>query len=146
MKKLFTQFSLLALTVVLLVSCTKNEVHYNDNDNHWLDKEYGVVVYSDGYCPFYVLETYNGYTIVRSTGGYMPYEGDEIYGDISRYGYRDLYNYTENSIIRGEVVEYWLSYSEAQYMIDEMCYSYNKSAAGKTAEKKVIKQGLLKKK
>ena len=76
----------------------------------------------------------------------MPYEGDEIYGDISRYGYRDLYNYTENSIIRGEVVEYWLSYSEAQYMIDELCYTYNKSAAGKTAEKKVIKQGLLKKK
>jgi hypothetical protein len=146
MKKIFTQFSLLALAAVLLVSCTKNEVHYNDNDNHWLDKEYGVVVYSDGYCPFYVVETYNGFTVIRSTGGYMPYEGDEIYGDISRYGYRDLYNYTENSIIRGEVVEYWLSYSEAQYMIDEMCYSYNKSAAGKTAEKKVIKQGLLKKK
>lgn len=146
MKKLFTQLSVFALAAVLLVSCTKNEVHYNDNTNHWLDKEYGVVVYSDGYCPFYVIETYNGYTIVRSTGGYMPYEGDEIYGDISRYGYRDLYNYTENSIIRGEVVEYWLSYSEAQYMIDELCYTYNKSAAGKTAEKKVIKQGLLKKK
>ena len=146
MKKLFTQISLFSLAAILLVSCTKNEVHYNDNPNHWLDKEYGVVVYSDGYCPFYVVETYNGFTIIRSTGGYMPYEGDEIYGDISRYGFRDIYNYTENSIIRGEIVEYWLSYGEAQYMIDELCYTYSKSASGKTTEKKVIKQGLLKKK
>lgn len=146
MKRLFTQISIVVLSAVLLASCTKQEVHYHDgNNNNWMNKEYGVIVYSDGYCPYYVVETYNGYTIIRSSSGYMPYEGDEVYGDLSRYGYRDFYNYTDNSFIRGEVVEYWLSYSEAQYMIDELCYTYGKSASGKTAEKKVIKQGMLKK-
>ena len=145
MKKLFTNISLVAIAAVLLVSCTKQEVHYHDGNNNWLNKEYGVVVYSDIYCPYFVVETYYGYTIIRASG-YMPYEGDEIYVDLSRYGYRDFYNYTDNSFIRGDVREYWLSYGEAQYMIDNLCYTYYGKSANGSTEKKVIKQGLLKKK
>jgi len=87
-----------------------------------------------------VVETYNGYTIIRSNG-YRPYENDEVYGDLSRLGTRDIYNYTDNSIMRGEVVDYWLTYGEAQSVIDNLCYGYNR-----TANRAVIKQGLLKKK
>ncbi|HEX2846788.1 MAG TPA: hypothetical protein VHN59_09575 [Chitinophagaceae bacterium] len=137
MKKIFTFSSILILSVVILAGCTKRS-YYDDGNDYWLSKEYGVVVYSDSYCPYFVVETYNGYTIIRS-GGYRPYEGDEIYGDLSRTGYRDLYSYTDNVVFRGEVTDYWLTYGEAQYMIDNLCYGYNKSAT-----KKTIQQGLLK--
>ncbi|MEI9945207.1 MAG: hypothetical protein WDN26_13445 [Chitinophagaceae bacterium] len=89
------------------------------------------------------METYSGYTIIRSSAGFRPYEGDEIYGNLSSGGYKEFYNYTDNSIIRGDVVDYWLSYSEAQFAIDDLCYPYGKST-GEPVQKKVIKQGLLK--
>lgn len=139
MKKIFTISSLLVLSLVILAGCTKRT--YVDETDYWLRKENGVVVYSDTYCPYIVIETYNGYTIIRTTGGYAPYEGDEVYGDLSYKGYKEFYNYTDDSFIRGEVTDYWLSYADAQYLIDNLCYSY-----GKTANKKVIQQGLLKKK
>lgn len=141
MKKIFTISAVLILSAVILAGCTKRSYYDGgDNNDYWLSKEYGVVVYSDSYCPFYVVETYNGYTIIRSNG-YRPYEGDEIYGDLSRLGTRDIYNYTDNSIIRGEVMDYWLTYGEAQSVIDNLCYGYSKSPNQKT-----IQQGLLKKK
>lgn len=140
MKKIFTLSSILILSVVVLVGCTRrSSYYYDDGTDYWLRKEYGVVAFSDLYCPFVVVETYNGYTIIN-TNGYRPYEGDEVYGDLSRTGYRDLYNYTENRVFRGDVVDYWLTYGEAQYLIDNLCYGYSR-----TAEKKQIKQGMLKK-
>jgi len=51
----------------------------------------------------------------------------------------DLYNRSRGTIIRGDVVDYWLSYDEAQYMIDNLCNTGYKSADG-TAKKKVIKK------
>ena len=146
MKKIFTISAVLAFAMVILASCTRRGYDnggQNEQD-YWLSKENGVVVYSDGYCPYYVLETYNGYTIVRTVSGPTPFEGDEIYGNLSSRGYKDLYNYSDNSIIRGEITDTWLSYEDAQYIIDNLCYTYNRSATA--TEKKVIKQGLLKKK
>ena len=144
MKKIFTISSVLILAVLVFTGCSKRTYHdHGDEQSYWLSQENGVVVYADGYCPYYVLETYNGYTIVRATGGATPYEGDEIYGNLSSRGYRDLYNYTDNAIIRGEITDYWLSYADAQYIIDNLCYTYSKGTS--TQEKKVIKQGLLKK-
>ena len=140
MKKIFTISSLLILVAVIIAGCSKRSYDNGyDDTGYWLRKESGIVVYSDNYCPYYVLETYNGYTVVRAISSYQPYEGDEIYGDLSRRGNMDLYNWTDDSIIRGEVVEYWLSYADAQYLIDNLCYGYNK-----TATKKVIKQNVVK--
>ena len=141
MKKIFTIASVLLVAAVVLASCTRRSYNGGDDRDYWLSKENGVVVYSDGYCPYYVIETYNGYTIVEATSGPAPYEGDEIYGNLSSRGYKELYNYTDNSIIRGQVTDYWLSYADAQYIIDNLCYNYSKGA-----EKKVIKQGMLKQK
>ncbi len=143
MKKIYTYLSVVLVASLLLAACSKRGGGYAHDDgyDYWLRQENGVVVYSDTYCPYYVVETYDGYTIIRATSGYTPYEGDEIYGDLSRRGYRDFLNYTDDMIIRGEVTDYWLSYADAQYLIDNLCYTY-----GKGGEKKVIKQGLLKKK
>ena len=144
MKKIFTLSFFLILSVAFLAGCTKRGYGYdNGNDlDYWLNKEYGVEAYSDNYCPYYVVETYNGYTIIRATG-YKPYEGDEIYGDLSYFGYRTFYDYTDDSFLKGEVTDYWLSYAEAQYLIDNLCYG---DVYGKGVEKKAIRQGLLKKK
>lgn len=139
MKKIFTFSALLVLLAVAIAGCSRRGYHDDyDETDYWMNKESGVVVYSDNYCPYIVIETYNGYTVVRNIG-YQPFEGDEIYGDLSRRGVMDLYNYTDNSITRAEVVEYWLTYSEAQYVVDNLCYTY-----GKNGEKKQIRQNVPK--
>ncbi len=120
MKKIFTLSSVLILAMLLLAGCSKRDYTY-DRD-YWLSKERGEVVYSDTYCPYYVVETYNGYTIIRSTNGFTPYEGSIVYGDFSRRGYMDFYNRSTGSMIRGELTDYWLTYNEAQYLIDNLCY------------------------
>lgn len=141
MKKIFTLSALLILTAAILAGCVKHGYDYGqDDDNYWLSKESGEVVYSDDYCPYYVVETYNGYTIIRATDGYAPYQGTILYGDLSRRGYRDLYSYSDDYIISGEITDYWLSYADAQYVIDNLCYSYNRSSA-RGVEKKVIVPG-----
>ncbi len=122
MKKIFTISAFLVLSIVLLAGCSKRGGYYEDDESYWLSKESGEVVYSDSYCPYYVVETYNGYTVIRSASGFTPYEGSIIYGDLSRLGVRDMYNRSDGTIVRGEVVDYWMTYGEAQYMIDNLCY------------------------
>lgn len=138
MKKIFTLSALFMVAAIFLAGCVKRDYGYNDDD-YWLRKESGVVVYADGFCPYYVVETNNGYTIIRSVGGYLPYEGDIIYGDLSRRGVMNLYNYSDDIVISGEVTDYWLSYGDAQYYIDNLCYSYNRSG-NSTGTKKAIVQ------
>ena len=120
MKRTFTIISFVILTAVVAAGCSKTD-YYRDED-YWLSKERGEVVYSDSFCPYYVVETFNGYTIVRTSTGFTPYEGTTIYGDLSRLGYRDLYNWSNGTVIRGEVTDYWLTYGEAQYLVDQLCY------------------------
>lgn len=145
MKKIFTYSGLVVLVAIVVASCTRRAHYdYDDGRDYWLSKENGFVVYSDAFCPYIVVETYYGYTIMRHTGGLAPYEGDEIFGDLSRRGYRQFYNYEDGSIFTGEVTDYWLTYREAQYIIDNLCYGYYRGESG-NVEKKQIKQGLYKK-
>lgn len=136
MKKIFTISSFLLLAVAILAGCSKRDSSYYDNDeDYWLSRERGIVVYSDTYCPYYVVETSYGYTIIEAGSGHsLPYEGDVMYGNLSRLGYAEFYNRSAGTIIRGNIVDYWLTYSEAQYMIDDLCYTGFKS----TGEKKKI--------
>lgn len=122
MKKIFTISALLITTAVLLSACSKRGYDYHSDEDYWLRQERGEVVYSDSFCPYYVVETYNGYTVIHSSSGYTPFEGSIVYGDFSRRGYRDFYDRSEGIIIRGEVTDYWLTYGEAQYLIDNLCY------------------------
>lgn len=122
MKKIFTISAILVLCTVLLAACSKRGHDYHSDEDYWLSQERGEVVYSDSYCPYYVVETYYGYNIIRSTSGFTPYEGSIMYGDFSRRGYRDFYNRSDGTLIRGELTDYWLTYGEAQYLVDNLCY------------------------
>ena len=120
MKKIFTLSIITIGLVIFFTGCVKNREYIDES--YWLTKERGEVVYSDSFCPYYVVETYNGYAIIRSTSGYAPYEGSIIYGNLSVRGIKDVYNRSEGTIVRGEVTDYWLTYGEAQYLIDNLCY------------------------
>src|SRR5689334_20088220 len=120
MKKIFTLSFSALLAGLLLVSCVRDSYPNND-ENYWLSKERGEVVYSDSYCNYYVVETYNGYTIVRAYGSYKPYEGAIVYGNFSNNGTRDFYNRSSGVVFSGTVTDYWLDYASAQDALDYYC-------------------------
>jgi hypothetical protein len=120
MKKIFTLSVFAFLASIFFAGCVKDDVYVN-NENYWLTKERGEVVYSDSYCNYYVVETINGYTIIRSGGGYKPFENSILYGDFSYRGAREIYNRSTNVIFTGTVTDYWLSYDEAQDALDYYC-------------------------
>lgn len=127
MKRIILLSSLALFTTFVISSCVRNNVPVNIDENYWLSQERGEVVYSDPYCSYYVVETYYGYTIIRSWGSYRPFEGSILYGNFGNYGVRDFYNYSNRSIVSGEIVEYDLSYIDAQYAIEYYC-PYAKAA------------------
>lgn len=133
MKKIILLSSVVLFTAILVSSCTRR-VDVNVNENYWLTQESGDVVYSDSYCGYFAVETNYGYTIIRSSNSsFRPYEGHIIYGNLGNYGVRDFYNYTTGRVIRGEVVEYDLSYADAQYALEYYCPSY-RTNGGKIKE------------
>ncbi len=119
MKKIFTYSLFAALLAVLFTSCVKERIY--DDRSYWLSQERGDVVYSSNGCGFYVVETAYGYTIIQNTDGMRTYEGDVVYGNFGGYGTRDFYNYSADLITRGKVMEYDLTYNEAQNAIDYYC-------------------------
>jgi len=135
MKKIFTLSASVLLAIILLSSCRKDRVIVTNNENYWLSQEAGEVVYSDISCSYVVVETYNGYTIIRTYAGSKPYEGELLYGNFSNLGTRDMYNYTGRFVFTATVTDYWLSYSEAMDALDYYCPLY-----GKGGEKRVFKE------
>jgi hypothetical protein len=72
----------------------------------------GVVVYNKSGCNSrYVVETNMGYAILEWYGGNNPTEGDVIVGDIDSYGFKDLYNVTQDASMRVYVEDYMLGKS-----------------------------------
>lgn len=92
------------------------------DESQWLNRERGVVVASDINCPYYVVEGYGGYAVLKSWDGSVPFEGSVMYGDFSSWGVKTFYNRSERSLARADVKEYWLSYYDA---LDEMDYQCN---------------------
>jgi len=136
MKKIFTLSIFLVSVTLFLGACMRDQIP-NNTENYWLSKERGEVVYSDSYCNYYVVETYNGYNIVRAWGSYKPYEGSIVYGNFSNMGTRDFYNFSSGVVFTGTVTDYWLSYIEAQDALDYYCPLYGKGV--KREFKKTIK-------
>jgi hypothetical protein len=121
MKKIFTLSTVALVSIIVFTGCTKHT--YIDNDErYWLSQERGEVVYSSSTCDFYVVDTYNGYEVIRSWDGYRPFEGTVLYGNFSNYGTRDFYDQANGVLVRGEVIDYWLTYNAAQDEINHYCY------------------------
>ncbi len=142
MKRIFTLsapvfIGMLAFTL-FLSSCVKNTIPAN-NENYWLSKEKGEVVYSDTYCSYFVVETYYGFNIVKAYGNYKPYEGSIVYGNFSNRGTREMYNYSSGVVFTGTVTDYWLSYVEAQDALDYYCPYGGRSADGKSIKREFKK-------
>lgn len=118
MKKVFTFSAIAFVLTIFFTSCVKRVPL---DDGYWLSKERGQVVYSSSSCPYYLVETANGYSVIRSISS-RPYEGDILYGDFSYYGVKDIYDRTDGLVINGDVKEYWLTYTGAQDALDYYCY------------------------
>jgi hypothetical protein len=121
MKKIFTLSLITAIAATIFVGCRQQYGGGVNNDDYWLTKERGEVVYSDPYCSYYVVETAYGYNIIRAMGGYRPFEGAIVYGNFSNYGTRDFYNRSSGIVFTAEVQEYWLSYYDAQDAVNYYC-------------------------
>ena len=135
MKRIFTLSAFVMIAALFLAGCVRDQLP-NNNENRWLSKEQGEVVYSDTYCSYYIVETSYGYNIVRAYGSYKPYEGSIVYGNFSSTGTRDMYNYSSGIVFTGSVTDYWLSYYEAQDAIDFYCPLYGKGEKAKREFKK----------
>jgi hypothetical protein len=120
MKKIFTLSIITIGLVIFFTSCVKNREYVDES--YWLSKERGEVVLSDPYCQYFVIETNSGYSILRSYNGYKPYEGSIVYGNFSNYGTRDYYDRSSGVVYTFEVIEYWLTYYDAQNAINYYCY------------------------
>ena len=128
MKKIFTLITIVIFMSVSFSGCIKDNNGYDEN--YWLSKESGVVVYSD-YCEYFAVKTAYGYTILRAWGSYKPLEGSIVYGNFSNYGIMYLYNRSSRKIFNADVKEYWLSYTSAQQAIYYYC-PYGKNQFNKT--------------
>ena len=120
MKKIFTLSTLAIGLVLFFTGCVKNREYIDES--YWLSQERGEVVFSDPYCQYFIIETFDGYTVLRSYSNYKPVEGSIVYGNFSNYGTRDFYNRSNGVIQTAEVKEYWLTYFEAQDAVDFYCY------------------------
>lgn len=127
MKRIFTLSAIAFSAAIILSSCVRDQVPPN-NENYWLSKERGEVVYSDSYCSYYVVETNNGYTVIQAYGTFKPYEGALVYGNFSSRGTKDMFDYSSGYVFTGTVTDYWLSYVEAQDALDYYCPLYGKGA------------------
>jgi hypothetical protein len=112
---------LLALPLLLLLSSCRKDVGPVQpiDEENWIHRERGIVVASDFGCPYFVVEAKNGYSLLKSWDGSIPYQGSVIYGDFSSWGLKRFYNRSEQYLQDADVREYWLGYFDA---IDEMNY------------------------
>ena len=120
MKKIFTISLLTVILAAFLTGCAKQRMEIDES--YWLSKERGTVVYSDPYCEYFIVESINGYSVLRSWGGFKPYEGAVLYGDFNYYGIREFYDRSRGIISSADVIEYWLTYYDAQLAAEYYCY------------------------
>jgi hypothetical protein len=121
MKKLYL---LLALTVILFSACTKRDyIPVQTNPAEWMrSHEEGVIAYVDFSTGNYIVETYEGYTVIESWGHYTPREYDYEYANFSSRGVQTIYNRSGDYFTEGRVVDSWLSWSDALYVLEDLNY------------------------
>jgi hypothetical protein len=121
MKKIFTLSIVSIIAVLLFTGCSKRN-YIDFDERYWLSQERGNVVYSSPDCSYYIVDTYNGYAVVQSWNGFLPFEGTILYGNFSNAGTRDFYDYDSGNLVSGSVKDYWLTYSAAQQALGYYCY------------------------
>jgi hypothetical protein len=122
MKKLYVLF---ALTAILLTACTKKDyVPVQVDPTAWMrSHDQGIVAYVDYSTGNYIVETNEGYSVIESWGNYTPQENDREYAYFGSRGVQTIYNRSGNYFTEGKVVDSWLSWSEARYLLDDLGYN-----------------------
>jgi len=114
--------SFLVPAILLFSSCSKESTPLPPVDESaWLSKERGIVVASDFGCDYFVVQTNRGYTVLRNWGGISPFSGSTIYGDLSSWGVKTLYNRSEGRLINADVRDFWLGYFQAMDQVQWSC-------------------------
>jgi hypothetical protein len=119
MKKLYL---LLILSGVILAGCSKR-IHYEDDidPDYWMrTHEKGVVAYVDYFSGNYIVDTNNGYAVIEAWGNVTPRENDREYGNFSNRGIQTIYNRDAGYFTEERVIESWLTWSEAMYLLDDI--------------------------
>jgi hypothetical protein len=119
MKKLYL---LLILSGVLLAGCSKRAYYEDDIDpDYWMrTHEKGTVAYVDNFTGNYIVDTKNGYAVVEAYSNVIPREYDREYANFSNIGVQTIYNRDGGYFADGRVVDSWLSWSDAMYVLDEI--------------------------
>ena len=99
MKKIF---SLLAVLAVFFIY-----------SNAYASVKKGVVVYYNYSSDKIIIETSMGYTCAEVYSGYSVDEGHIIIGELESYGFKDVYDSTNDNAMRIWIDEYWMSKEEA---------------------------------
>ena len=122
MKKLYI---FIAVAALFLASCTKRDLLPADIDvNEWMrTRDRGIVAFVDYYTGNYIVEAYQGYTVIESWSGLTPREYDDEYAFFGGRGVQTIYNYQGNYFSQGRIVDSWLTWSQARYLLDELGYN-----------------------
>ncbi|MBO9573827.1 MAG: hypothetical protein J7497_16695, partial [Chitinophagaceae bacterium] len=112
------------LSVILFTACSKSDyITPPNNEYDWMrTHDKGTVAYVDYVTGNHIVETYGGFSVIESWGSYIPREYDEVYAYFSSRGIQTIYNWTGNYYTKGRVVESWLSWSDALYVLDRISY------------------------
>jgi hypothetical protein len=82
----------------------------------------GVVVYQAPGCPHFFVETPNGFSWLEwQEGENVPVPGDQIEGELLRYGARSVLNYTALLTLNVQVHGYWLTANQAINQYQDSC-------------------------
>jgi hypothetical protein len=108
--------------LILAISCSKDDIPRPPVDESvWLQKERGIVVASNFDCDYFVVETQRGYSVLRNWGGFAPFRGTVIYGDLSSWGLKTFYNRSEGYLMNADVRDYWMGYFQAMDLMQYSC-------------------------
>src|SRR5262245_12011998 len=113
----------LSVAILFLAGCSKQDYRPQSpiDESYWLRQERAVVAYSDYSCSYFVLETRDGFSVLRSWSGFIPYRGSIMYGSFDQYGTRTVYNRSDGVLMQADVKEYWLSHWDAMDAMDWYC-------------------------
>lgn len=122
MKKLFIFLPLLAL---LLAACSKKDyIPLEVNVNEWMrTHDHGIVAYVDYETGNYIVESFSGYSVIEPWENVTPVENDHEYAYFNNRGVQTIYNRSGNYFTKARIVDSWLSWSEAMYVLDELYYN-----------------------
>ena len=122
MKKLYF---LIPLLVVFLAACSKRDyVPVEVNPRDWMrTHEHGIVAYVDYSTGNYIVETNSGFAVIESWEQVTPIEYDHEYANFSRHGVQTIYNQSGNYFKEGRVIESWLTWNEALYILDDLRFN-----------------------